>query len=267
MAKPPPAPPTMANYRPVPKPLPRPAPKAPAPPKAATPAPKPRAPKTPVARLAETLAVDPEDLGALARASKRKHVKPEKRVRVDRVVRDPANTIKDGKVVATKPGKRKTAAASLAGLKPAKKGDVTNPWGRRGKSGCEGFTVKGLLKRTLERLTDQARESLLLGLIAKARVGDVQAIRLITELNDELLGTAAVLQGAVDEGVRISVVMPKKTELPRTADEETAPAAQPAAPAAPAAEEQADPEPAVTDEAPPAPVVSPNFCGAIPRKK
>jgi hypothetical protein len=225
-----------------------------------------------VARLAETLAVDTESLAALAAVSKRKRINPKKRVRVDERTY-PEQTLKDGNVIDVRPGRKKQAATSLAALKPIKKGEVRNPYGRRGKSGCEGFTMKGLLKRTLERLTDQARESLLLGLIAKARVGDVQAIRLITELNDELLGTAAVLKDAVDEGVRISVSVPKKTDLPRTAADSAPEPTDPTEPTEPTepAETVVDVDSVVgaqeDEEQPPvAEDISPNFCGA-PRKR
>ena len=104
-------------------------------------------------------------------------------------------------------GKKNVQPASLANLKLYQKGGVANPYGRGGKDGTKGLSLKTNLKNRLAKLSDAERESFFDGLLAKGAEGDVNAIKLMLMMNDEPLEQIKV---EADTGVRISIQMPAK---------------------------------------------------------
>lgn len=96
---------------------------------------------------------------------------------------------------------------SMANLKPTKKGDVLNPYGRGGKDGTKGLSLKNLLKARLAKMEKDEIDSFFEGLLLKARDGDHQAMKLLLLMNDEPLESVKV---EADTGVRIQITMPAK---------------------------------------------------------
>ena len=87
-----------------------------------------------------------------------------------------------------------------------KKGDPPrNPWGRRGKSGKEGLSLKNSYREYMGQLDDDERDAIWRGLVMKGRMGDVPAIKLIIELNGEQVNEKVVIP---DDGTRILIHMP-----------------------------------------------------------
>lgn len=78
-------------------------------------------------------------------------------------------------------------AKSIANLKPIKPGEVRNPWGRSGKDGNQGFSLKYTFKRFLQDLTPDKIELIWKALYAKSLEGDTKSIELMVKLNDEVL--------------------------------------------------------------------------------
>lgn len=81
---------------------------------------------------------------------------------------------------------RKMNKKSLDNLKPIKPGEVHNKYGRCGKDHKGGFSLKTAMKTFLAALDDKQRNNFFNGLYTKATGGDVQAIKLMAELNDEM---------------------------------------------------------------------------------
>ena len=98
---------------------------------------------------------------------------------------------------------KKVSPASLANLIPAKDGDIRNKYGRKGKDGLGGFSLKMHLKMMLNKMEPDERDGFIAGLLLKASSGDVAAFKLVLEMNDELTQVVAE-----DNGVRISIQMP-----------------------------------------------------------
>ena len=95
--------------------------------------------------------------------------------------------------------------ASLANLNPVKKGECRNPYGRRGKDGKGGFSFKETLKSYLSKLDQETKDNFYIGLFSKAAAGDVPAIKLLAELNDELTTNAQIDVGS---GAQVVVMVP-----------------------------------------------------------
>lgn len=98
---------------------------------------------------------------------------------------------------------------SMANLKPTKKGDVLNPYGRGGKDGTKGLSLKNLLKARLAKMEKDEIDSFFEGLLLKARDGDHQAMKLLLLMNDEPLESVKV---EAESGVKISISIPPKEE-------------------------------------------------------
>lgn len=76
--------------------------------------------------------------------------------------------------------------ASLANLvPPVAKGEVRNKFGRKGKDGTGGITLKGEFKKYIQNISEDERNAVWTGLYTKAMLGDVAAIKLWVELNGE----------------------------------------------------------------------------------
>lgn len=101
--------------------------------------------------------------------------------------------------------------SSISNLRPIQKGEVRNPYGKRGKSGFGGFSLKNNLKCFLSMLTPTQRNNFFNGLYTKATEGDVQAIKLMAELNDEM-------QSVTIDGSLGCVILPAKA--PKIVDED-----------------------------------------------
>lgn len=96
-----------------------------------------------------------------------------------------------------------------------KKGEVRNPWGSYGKDGLPPFNLKKQLQRSLNMMDQKQRDSFFLGLLMKAREGDVNAIKLCALLNNEKLEDAKVqVEG---EGIKININVPAR-EADETAE-------------------------------------------------
>lgn len=99
--------------------------------------------------------------------------------------------------------------AGLANLKPATKGEVRNPAGRKGKDGTGGFSLKESYRRFLSTMDQDAQNAVWSGLYLKACGGDVPAIKLFVELNGEIVNEQVQVQ---DNGTRIVIQMPPKDD-------------------------------------------------------
>lgn len=102
---------------------------------------------------------------------------------------------------------KKLNPASLANLQPIKAGEVKNKYGRKGKDGTKGLSLKNLLKARLAKMEKDEIDSFFEGLLLKARDGDHQAMKLLLLMNDEPLESVKV---EADTGVRIQITMPAK---------------------------------------------------------
>lgn len=80
---------------------------------------------------------------------------------------------------------KKINPASLANLRPIKEGEVKNKFGRKGKSGTGGLSLKGEFRDYIQNATKEQRDAVWVGLWNKAMSGDVAAIKLWVELNGE----------------------------------------------------------------------------------
>lgn len=102
---------------------------------------------------------------------------------------------------------------SLENLKHAKKGEPTrNPWGRKGKNGLGGFSIKSGAKAFLSLLDEEQRTNFFIGLYNKCLDGDVPAIKLMAELNSELDSNPKVEVGS---GAQVVVMVPPREDDPK----------------------------------------------------
>lgn len=100
---------------------------------------------------------------------------------------------------------------SLANLRPNKKGECRNPWGRSGKDGNGGFSLKTNYQTWLSHLSDRERDEIWKGLYAKAIAGDPSAIKLLVSLNNENPDFEPDTNKA--DGTNITIVMPNKNNV------------------------------------------------------
>lgn len=97
--------------------------------------------------------------------------------------------------------------ASLANLvKPIEKGEVRNPYGRKGKDGKGGITLKGEFRNYIQNISKEERDAVWLGLYTRAMSGDVAAIKLWVELNGEQVNEQLVQS---ESGAKIVINIPK----------------------------------------------------------
>lgn len=89
----------------------------------------------------------------------------------------------------TGPGSRATVttqgfidASADTRIKP---GEVKNPYGRKGKNGTGGVSLRTEFKAYLNRLSVDERDAVWAGLYNKAMLGDVPALKMLVELNGE----------------------------------------------------------------------------------
>jgi len=93
-------------------------------------------------------------------------------------------------------------------LKPAKPGDVRNPWGRAGKNGMGGLSLKTNFRNWLNRIPEAQRQAIWDGLYRKACSGDAAAIKLMVSLNDECPDFQP--DTTTDTSNQVTIVMPPK---------------------------------------------------------
>ena len=82
-------------------------------------------------------------------------------------------------------------AKSLANLKPVQKGEIRNPYGKKGEDGNGGFSLKTTFKHFLSNLTPDKIEMIWKALYKKSLEGDSKSIELMVKLNDEVLEARA----------------------------------------------------------------------------
>lgn len=97
----------------------------------------------------------------------------------------------------------------IANLKPVVKGEVRNKYGRKGKDGNGGFSLKESYRKFLSTLDEDAQNAVWTGLYIKATSGDVSAIKLFVEMNGEIVNEQVQVQ---DNGTRIIIQMPPKDD-------------------------------------------------------
>ena len=100
--------------------------------------------------------------------------------------------------------------ASLANLKPIAKGECRNPYGRKGKDGTGGITLKGEFRDYIKNATKEQRDAVWVGLWNKAMSGDVAAIKLWVELNGEQVNEQKV---EATSGAQIVINIPPAEEV------------------------------------------------------
>lgn len=98
---------------------------------------------------------------------------------------------------------------SLANLTPVQKGQILNPDGKKGKTGDKGLSLKASYKKYINSLPPSDHDKIWAGLFHKCRTGDVAAIRLLVELNDEQVNEKIT---AEDDGARIIIHIPKQED-------------------------------------------------------
>lgn len=103
------------------------------------------------------------------------------------------------------------SANSLANLRPAKKGDVRNPWGSKGKNG-DALTLKRSYREYMNALSDADKMGVWHGLLEEGKKGNVAAIKMMIELggeqvNDRLTEMAEI--AANMPSLTIQIVDPK----------------------------------------------------------
>jgi hypothetical protein len=103
---------------------------------------------------------------------------------------------------------RKMSPNSLSNLRPIVSGEVRNSWGRNGKDGNGGMSLKSSYKEYINKLPNTEHDKIWSGLFQKCRSGDVAAIRLLVELNDEQINEKMVISG---NGLGV-VILPQKEE-------------------------------------------------------
>ena len=97
----------------------------------------------------------------------------------------------------------------------AKPGNSLNPWGRTGKDGTKGFSLKSSYKRWLKTLSPEEQNKMWNGLFLKAKRGDISAIKLFIELNDEVINTQRILPDELAGTTNQLIInMPAKEEVP-----------------------------------------------------
>ena len=101
-------------------------------------------------------------------------------------------------------------------LKPIAKGEVRNPYGRKGKSGLGGVSLKTSFKAYIASLDKYAQNDVWEGLYRRCCSGDPAAIKLLVSLNDECPDYIPEVQG--EQAPHITIVMPPKTAVQQTKD-------------------------------------------------
>ena len=98
--------------------------------------------------------------------------------------------------------------SNLATLKPCQKGEVRNPYGRKGKSGKGGLMLKTEYQAWLASLSEDQRKLVWNALYAKACNGDIQAIKLLVSMNNE--NPDYIPEETADTAPTVTIVMPTK---------------------------------------------------------
>lgn len=97
----------------------------------------------------------------------------------------------------------------------AKPGNNLNPWGRTGKDGTKGFSLKSSYKRWLKTLPPEEQNKVWSGLFLKAKRGDIAAIKLFIELNDEVINSQRLLPDEVGGTTNQLIInIPAKEQIP-----------------------------------------------------
>lgn len=91
-----------------------------------------------------------------------------------------------------------------------KKGEIKNPYGRKGKDGTGGVSLKQEFKNFLNRLSPDERDAIWIGLMTKAMTGDVPATKLWVELNGEQVNEQKV---EATSGAQIVINIPPAEEV------------------------------------------------------
>ena len=115
-----------------------------------------------------------------------------------------------GPKLPTGPGSKATVttqgfidASANTRIKP---GEVKNPYGRKGKDGTGGVSLKKEFKAYLNRLSVAERDAVWTGLYTKAMLGDVPALKMLVELNGEQVNEQRIDAGA---GAQIVINIPQ----------------------------------------------------------
>lgn len=108
---------------------------------------------------------------------------------------------------------------NVENLTPFEKGKVSNPYGRRGKSGKGGFSLKTSFKNYLRTLDADSQRAIWVGLHTKAASGDPAAIKLMFELNGEWSNQ---LDLNVGSGLGCVILPAKEAKLPLEAPDHPA---------------------------------------------
>jgi len=105
-------------------------------------------------------------------------------------------------------GARKAPDAFLEAGKDTqiKPGEVKNPYGRKGKDGTGGVSLKNEFKSYLNRLSQSERDAVWTGLFTKAMLGDVPALKMWVELNGEQINEQKIEATA---GAQIIINIPQ----------------------------------------------------------
>lgn len=90
------------------------------------------------------------------------------------------------------------------------KGEIKNPYGRKGKDGTGGVSLKQEFKNFLNRLSPDERDAIWIGLMTKAMTGDVPATKLWVELNGEQVNEQKV---EATSGAQIVINIPPAEEV------------------------------------------------------
>lgn len=110
------------------------------------------------------------------------------------------------------PRKHTQNQKSLDNLVPLKKGQVLNPWGRKGKSGTGGVSLKNSYQKFLNMLSPEHRQAIWDGLYRRACSGDATAIKLMVTLNGEC---PEFNQSTDSQAPQLTIVMPPKDTVSR----------------------------------------------------
>lgn len=116
------------------------------------------------------------------------------------------------KVEKTPEEKAEAKARALANLKPSKKGEVRNPYGRWGKGGIEN-SFKGMLTKILfnSDLNGSTKAEMLMEvLIAKGMEGDTKAIDMIMDRYEGKVKDTVKVES--DDGLACMILPSKKAK-------------------------------------------------------
>lgn len=98
--------------------------------------------------------------------------------------------------------------ANRASLKPCTKGEVRNPYGRKGKSGTGGLCLKKEYANWMASLSEDQRKLVWNALYIKACNGDIQAIKLLVSMHNE--NPDYMPEETADAAPTVTIVMPTK---------------------------------------------------------